>query len=138
MSSWKKEGNLVSGTFKNLARALTPTLIASLAVVALPSSASAGTNAGPTCYNYDHQNIDKWNTGYVNKANVPLRTQGPYSGCPIDYRLQPGTLLDYHCFVYNNVPNTWTWVSVPGTVPLAAGWVWDGNLTTNGSAEGCL
>ncbi|GAB3805017.1 hypothetical protein [Micromonospora zhanjiangensis] len=120
---------------KNLAKASAALLVAGIALPILPASASAAT-AAADCRQHRHQPQDD-QLGSVLNADTPLRTAGPYSACPIVGRVQPGrNSLLYHCWVRNDVGNTWTWVTVRATGQQ--GWIYDGNLQFGGSGIDCL
>jgi len=122
-------------TSKNLTKASVAMLVAGIALPMLPSSASAATVAA-NCRQHRHQPQDD-QLGSVLNADTPLRTAGPYSDCAIVARIQPKTSsLLYHCWVRNDVGNTWTWVTVLATGQQ--GWIYDGNLQFGGSGVDCL
>ncbi|SBT47307.1 hypothetical protein GA0070621_2859 [Micromonospora narathiwatensis] len=103
--------------------------------LAAPAQASAD-NFAPAANCRQHSHTAKDNTiGGPAKSSVPIRSAGPYSDCSIDGYVASGTNLAYHCYVVNDVGNTWTWVRVPGT--SIAGWVWDDNLLGYGSGVRC-
>ncbi|MEU1601981.1 hypothetical protein [Micromonospora matsumotoense] len=100
----------------------------------VPQGAPAGFETLANCRQHSHTAKDN-TEGTVTKADTPLRLAGPYSDCPIVGYLQPGVRLVYHCYVLNDVGNTWTWVRKPGTETW--GWVYDGNLANGGSYVRC-
>jgi hypothetical protein len=110
-------------------------------VVLTPSATMAspgtegGTGTSAACRQHRHSAKDPFNNGYPSKSSVPVRSDGPYSGCSIDGYIGSSVRLHYHCYVRNDAGNTWTWVRVVGQD--IAGWVWDENLKYGGSAVEC-
>ncbi|MDF4250392.1 hypothetical protein [Streptomyces sp. WMMB303] len=45
-------------------------------------------------------------------------------------------MIDYHCYVTNSYGNTWTYVRVQTGTLSDYGWIYDGNLPSNGSGHG--
>jgi hypothetical protein len=103
-----------------LAAALTPSI-----VTQAPASAHA-----PCGFNVADR--DSSPPVRATRSGVNLRT-GSSTSCPSRAQINPGHLLDYHCWTGGNDGYTWTFLEVNGR----QGWVRDNLLPNNGSAISC-
>ncbi|MFE9387915.1 SH3 domain-containing protein [Streptomyces sp. NPDC006784] len=69
--------------------------------------------------------------------SAPVR-KGPYGDCSATRWLytDDAPMIDYHCYVTNSYGNTWTYVRVQTGTLSDYGWIYDGNLPSNGSGHG--
>ncbi|MFF6984713.1 hypothetical protein ACFZAV_45445 [Streptomyces sp. NPDC008343] len=105
-------------------------------IASAPSVAAAETMDAVFC-NERFSDKDSSSADHVNKATAPLRV-GPAERCQIIQHIPSDVSFDLHCFMYNDVGNTWTYGRVfDGSQTWMEGWIWDGNLAGNGSLIPC-
>lgn len=73
--------------------------------------------------------------GSVRSGKVGTIRRGPYAECDPLGVAYPGARLDYWCYVYNEYGLGWTFVEA--TTVGIRGWVYDDNLTGQGSDLPC-
>jgi hypothetical protein len=98
--------------------ALAAVIIGTTTTLAVASPAQAVSCTSPA------HNVNGPGSGYMEiDANLKV---APYAACPNVKLLHDGTVVYYHCFVYNNYGNMWIWVRVSGT--SIQGWMSLDNL----------
>ncbi|MEV1005918.1 SH3 domain-containing protein [Streptomyces sp. NPDC049881] len=115
--------------------ALLPLTIAATTLAVTPAAMADTQGAAAECYHPWWENKDS-DTGKTYEGSYSIRT-GPNQGCPTVTPVIQSNVLFYHCFVTNSAGNTWTHVRVNMSGNDYWGWIWDGNLTDNGSKVRC-
>ncbi|MDP9830123.1 hypothetical protein [Kineosporia succinea] len=101
-------------------------LMATGIAVASGVAGATASQAAVTCSGWSWSNPDAGSGRSLGTYNLKV---GPYSACGNVTQISSGTLLYYHCYVYNDYGNSWTHLRISGTD--TQGWYSDDNLPLN-------
>jgi hypothetical protein len=111
--------------------ALTIPVAAVMSTLVLTPAATAAPAAGCSSPSWSDKD---GGSGEPNKYNAAVHS-GPEGVCAILFDVDPGTTLQYDCYVVNSSGNTWTHIKGPGA--NSVGWIWDAYLNDNGATSRC-